>query len=131
MLNHLDLFFCSFVRKMLFRIFSKKEEAITETKKCMNCLKRIKTSFYRCPHCRTTNFVFNTDWRRFVWKKKRRLTVKMSYVKCRDNYWQINEQGLIMMKPQDFIWSFKNEKPVGNGNFIIIELLSFGGMYGS
>jgi len=61
MLNHLDLFFCSFVRKTLSRIFSKKEEAITETKKCMNCLRRIKISFYRCPHCRTTDFIFNSD----------------------------------------------------------------------
>ena len=61
MLNHLGLFFHSIAGKMFSRIFSKKGEVITETKKCMNCLRRIKISYDRCPHCRSDDFAFDAD----------------------------------------------------------------------
>jgi len=27
-----------------------------ETKKCLNCLRRVETHWERCPHCRHSNF---------------------------------------------------------------------------
>jgi len=59
MLDHLGLFFHSIVRKMFSHVSSKKET--TETKKCMNCLRRVKVSHYKCTHCGTTDFIFDTD----------------------------------------------------------------------
>ena len=59
MLNYLNLLFYAVVTKILPRVFP--EEKSTETKKCMHCLRRIKTFHYKCPYCRTTDFIFDTD----------------------------------------------------------------------
>jgi len=31
-------------------------ENITETKKCLRCLRRISIEYVRCPHCRSDDF---------------------------------------------------------------------------
>jgi len=59
MLDHLKLFFFSIVGTMVPNIFRDKET--TETKKCMHCLRRIKVYHYKCPHCRTYNFDFDSN----------------------------------------------------------------------
>ena len=56
-MNHLGVFIHSVARKMFSRSSSKEE--VTETKKCMNCLRRIKISHDKCPHCRSTDFTFD------------------------------------------------------------------------
>jgi RNA polymerase subunit RPABC4/transcription elongation factor Spt4 len=32
----------------------------TETKKCVNCLRRIEISYYLCPYCKSTDFIYDT-----------------------------------------------------------------------
>jgi lipopolysaccharide biosynthesis regulator YciM len=59
MLNYLNLLFYAVVMRMFPHVSPEKET--TETKKCMHCLRRIKTFHYKCPHCRTTDFIFETD----------------------------------------------------------------------
>ena len=59
MLNHLQLFFLSIAQTMFPDIV--REEETSQTKKCMYCLRRIKIHHYKCPHCRTNNFDFDTE----------------------------------------------------------------------
>jgi hypothetical protein len=59
MLDHLYLFFYSVAMMMFSRIFP--EDETTETKKCMYCLKRIKISHDKCPHCKSIDFTFDVD----------------------------------------------------------------------
>jgi len=59
MFNHSELFFPFIAGTMFHDIF--REEETSETKKCMYCLRRIKIHHYKCPHCGTTNFDFNTN----------------------------------------------------------------------
>jgi len=58
-MSHFGMFIHSVARKMFSRDSSKEE--VTETKKCMRCLKRIKISYDRCPHCRSAEFAFDVD----------------------------------------------------------------------
>jgi len=58
-MSHFGIFIYSVARKMFPRASSKEE--VTETKKCMNCLRRIKISYDRCPHCRSDDFAFDAD----------------------------------------------------------------------
>jgi hypothetical protein len=58
MFSHLKLFFFFIAGTMITGIFRDKETS--ETKKCMYCLRRIKIHHYKCPHCRNTNFDYNT-----------------------------------------------------------------------
>jgi len=59
MFKHLKLFFFSIAETMFSDILREKETS--QTKKCMNCLRRIKIYHYKCPYCRTTNFDFNPN----------------------------------------------------------------------
>jgi lipopolysaccharide biosynthesis regulator YciM len=59
MLDHLNLLFYAVAMRIFPHVFPKEET--TETKKCMYCLRRVKTFHYKCPHCRTMNFIFDTD----------------------------------------------------------------------
>jgi len=59
MINHLKLFLFSIAGTMIPGIFKDKETS--DTKKCMYCLRRIKVYHYKCPHCRTTSFDFNSN----------------------------------------------------------------------
>jgi len=56
---HLDLFFYSIAGKMLSGIFSKEKTA--KTKKCRKCLRRIKITYDKCPHCMSAGFVFDKE----------------------------------------------------------------------
>ena len=56
-MGHLGIFIYSVARKIFSRASSTEET--TETKKCMHCLRRIKTSHDKCPHCRSTDFAFD------------------------------------------------------------------------
>jgi RNA polymerase subunit RPABC4/transcription elongation factor Spt4 len=49
------------IKKLFSGNSSKKEivEETTETKKCLRCLRRIKTTYNSCPHCRSTDFVYD------------------------------------------------------------------------
>jgi hypothetical protein len=33
----------------------------SETKKCMRCLRRVKIFYYKCPYCRSMEFIHDTD----------------------------------------------------------------------
>ena len=34
------------------------ESKTVETKKCLNCLKRVSVDNYKCPYCKSNNFQF-------------------------------------------------------------------------
>jgi len=59
MLDCLNLFLYSVAMIMFPRIFP--EDETSETKKCMYCLRRVKIHHYKCPHCRTTDFIFDVN----------------------------------------------------------------------
>jgi Zn finger protein HypA/HybF involved in hydrogenase expression len=51
----------NFVKK-IFSLNSSKgkiNEKTTETKKCWNCLRRIKVDYVYCPHCSSKDFVYD------------------------------------------------------------------------
>jgi rRNA maturation endonuclease Nob1 len=52
----------SILKKLFSGNSSKKEieEKTTETKKCGRCLRRIKITFHACPHCGSTDFVYDS-----------------------------------------------------------------------
>jgi hypothetical protein len=58
-MNKLILLLSSVVRGMFPGISS--EEETTETKKCKYCLRRVKLYHYKCPHCRTNDFIFDSS----------------------------------------------------------------------
>jgi hypothetical protein len=47
-------------RKPVYDIFEKQRETL-ETKKCLNCLRRILIHYNRCPYCGKDNFQFNIN----------------------------------------------------------------------
>jgi predicted RNA-binding Zn-ribbon protein involved in translation (DUF1610 family) len=51
-----------FLKEYFLAILLRKEskEEITETKKCMKCLRRVKVAYYSCPHCGSLGFIYNT-----------------------------------------------------------------------
>ena len=60
-MNEFILSLFSFVVRGMFPGVSSEKEETTETKKCMNCLRRVKIFHNRCPHCRTADFIYDTD----------------------------------------------------------------------
>jgi len=44
--------------KLLFRRGDKEPASGGETKKCLNCLRRVDVQKNSCPHCGHSNFVF-------------------------------------------------------------------------
>jgi len=55
-MDHLSLFIYSIAGKVLSQTLQKKE--VKETKKCRNCLKKVKITHYRCPYCGMAKFSF-------------------------------------------------------------------------
>jgi rRNA maturation endonuclease Nob1 len=49
------------LKKLFSGNSSKKEieEETTETKKCTRCSRRVKVSHNFCPHCRSTDFIYD------------------------------------------------------------------------
>jgi hypothetical protein len=63
-MKNLFLLISSVVREILPGIPSSDISSIeetAETKKCVYCLRRIKVFHHKCPHCRKTDFIFDTD----------------------------------------------------------------------
>jgi Zn finger protein HypA/HybF involved in hydrogenase expression len=51
-----------FLEKIFFFDFPKKKinKETTETKKCRNCLKRIKLDYFYCPYCSSKDFDYDS-----------------------------------------------------------------------
>jgi lipopolysaccharide biosynthesis regulator YciM len=61
MKNHSDLVLSESVGLLFSRVFlNENKEETKETKKCANCLRRVKVFHHRCPHCKTHGFIQNT-----------------------------------------------------------------------
>jgi uncharacterized OB-fold protein len=56
-MDHLNLFIYAVAGQMLSQISLKEEKA--EAKKCVKCLKKVKTTRHICPDCRSKDFILN------------------------------------------------------------------------
>jgi Zn finger protein HypA/HybF involved in hydrogenase expression len=52
----------NFLEKIFSGNSSKKEtdEETTETKKCLRCLRRMNIDNFYCPHCKSTDFIYDS-----------------------------------------------------------------------